>query len=160
MKTRTSEESWERLDTEFDHCLLDMKPYVLKHPDKKGRQCCAIWIKKLCDPGACGSGLLGRKNRNVYARLLLQMLKRGALDLPFTHKPEPGTLKPLPTYMSIYFDEPVSMKSHTNLPDWVTGELGTFGDDSWATHLEILTAHLATAEIKDHHIQFKFIYIV
>ncbi|KAJ0001415.1 hypothetical protein NQD34_006435, partial [Periophthalmus magnuspinnatus] len=133
------EESWERLDTEFDHCLLDMKPYVLKHPDKKGRQCCAIWIKKLCDPGACGSGLLGRKNRNVYARLLLQMLKRGALDLPFTHKPEPGTLKPLPTYMSIYFDEPVSMKSHTNLPDWVTGELGTFGDDSWATHLESST---------------------
>ncbi|XP_055008757.1 centrosomal protein of 112 kDa isoform X2 [Boleophthalmus pectinirostris] len=130
------EDSWERLDTEFDHCLLDMKPYVLKHPDKKGRQYCAIWIKKLCDPGACGSGLLGRKNRNVYARLLLQMLKRGALDRPFTHKPEPGTLKTLPTYMSIYFDEPVSIKNHTNLPDWVTGELGAFDDDSWNTHLE------------------------
>uniref|UniRef100_A0AAV2KGZ3 DUF4485 domain-containing protein n=1 Tax=Knipowitschia caucasica TaxID=637954 RepID=A0AAV2KGZ3_KNICA len=45
------EDSWERLDTEFDHCLLDMKPYVLKHPDKKGRQYCAIWIKKLCSKG-------------------------------------------------------------------------------------------------------------
>ncbi|XP_072299473.1 centrosomal protein of 112 kDa [Eucyclogobius newberryi] len=130
------EDSRERLDTEFDHCLLDMKPYVLKHPDKRERQCCAIWIKKLCDPGACGSGLLGQKNRNVYARLLLQMLKRGALDRPFTQKPGAGTLKTLPTYMSIYFDEPVSIKSHTDLPDWVTGELGACDDDSWATHLE------------------------
>uniref|UniRef100_A0A8C6TNA8 Centrosomal protein 112 n=1 Tax=Neogobius melanostomus TaxID=47308 RepID=A0A8C6TNA8_9GOBI len=130
------DDSWERLDTEFDHCLLDMKPYVLKHPDKKERQRCAIWIKKLCDPGACGSGLLGRKNRNVYARLLLQMLRRGVLDGPFSHKPEHGTLKTLPTYMSIYFDEPVSVKSQTGPPDWVTGELGAFGDDSWPIHLD------------------------
>lgn len=28
--------SSERLDTEFDHFLLDMKPYVLKHPSKIG----------------------------------------------------------------------------------------------------------------------------
>lgn len=28
--------SSERLDTEFDHFLLDMKPYVLKHPSKTG----------------------------------------------------------------------------------------------------------------------------
>lgn len=63
------------------------------------RQRCAQWIKKLCDPAACGSGLIGRKNRNMYARLLLQMLKRGVLDGPFTSKPEPGSLKTLPTYM-------------------------------------------------------------
>lgn len=138
-----SEDSWERLDTEFDHCLLDMKPYVLKHPDKKERQRCAIWIKKLCDPGACGSGLLGRKNRNVYARLLLQMLKKGALDGPFTSKPEPGGLKTLPTYMSIYFDEPVSSKSSAVPPDWVTGELETYGDDdSWGTNLDKITKKL------------------
>lgn len=130
------EDSWERLDTEFDHCLLDMKPYVLKHPDKKERQRCAIWIKKLCDPGSCGSGLLGRKNRNVHARLLLQMLKRGVLDAPFSHKPENGTLKTLPAYMSIYFDEPVGIKCHTGPPDWVTGELGAYGDDSWPMLLE------------------------
>uniref|UniRef100_A0A669D8S5 Centrosomal protein 112 n=1 Tax=Oreochromis niloticus TaxID=8128 RepID=A0A669D8S5_ORENI len=91
--------SSERLDTEFDHFLLDMKPYVLKHPSKIERQRCAQWIKKLCDPAACGSGLIGRKNRNMYARLLLQMLKRGVLDGPFTSKPEPGSLKTLPTYM-------------------------------------------------------------
>lgn len=63
------------------------------------RQRCAQWIKKLCDPATCGSGLIGRKNRNMYARLLLQMLKRGVLDGPFTSKPEPGSLKTLPTYM-------------------------------------------------------------
>uniref|UniRef100_A0A3Q4G2N6 Centrosomal protein 112 n=1 Tax=Neolamprologus brichardi TaxID=32507 RepID=A0A3Q4G2N6_NEOBR len=91
--------SSERLDTEFDHFLLDMKPYVLKHPSKTERQRCAQWIKKLCDPATCGSGLIGRKNRNMYARLLLQMLKRGVLDGPFTSKPEPGSLKTLPTYM-------------------------------------------------------------
>lgn len=30
------EDSWERLDSEFDHFLLDMKPYVLKHTNKTG----------------------------------------------------------------------------------------------------------------------------
>uniref|UniRef100_A0A673CDR4 Centrosomal protein 112 n=1 Tax=Sphaeramia orbicularis TaxID=375764 RepID=A0A673CDR4_9TELE len=93
------EDSWERLDKEFDHCLLDMKPYVLKHPNKTERQRCAIWIKKFCDPASWGSGLLGRRNRNLYARLLLHMLKRGDLEGPFNTKPEPGTLKTLPTYM-------------------------------------------------------------
>uniref|UniRef100_A0A7N6B033 DUF4485 domain-containing protein n=1 Tax=Anabas testudineus TaxID=64144 RepID=A0A7N6B033_ANATE len=93
------EDSWERLDIEFDHFLLDMKPYVLKHPDKTERQRCAMWIKKLCDPAACGSGWTGRKNRNIYARLLLHMLKKGVLELPFTSKPEPGSLKTLPAYM-------------------------------------------------------------
>ncbi|KAM3597869.1 uncharacterized protein V6R79_010471 [Siganus canaliculatus] len=132
-------DSWERLDTEFDHLLLDMKPYVLKHPDKKERQRCALWIKKLCDPASCGSGVTGCKNRNMYARLLLHMLKRGMLELPFTHKPEPGSLKTLPTYMSIYFDEPLTGRSmeHSNayLPDWVTGELGGHADESLSVGL-------------------------
>lgn len=30
------EDSWDRLDTEFDRFLLDMKPYVLKHPIRTG----------------------------------------------------------------------------------------------------------------------------
>lgn len=63
------------------------------------RQRCAVWIKKLCDPDVCGSGLTGRKNRNLYTRLLLHMLKRGVLEGPFTSKPEPGSLKTLPAYM-------------------------------------------------------------
>ncbi|KAK9535053.1 hypothetical protein VZT92_007458 [Zoarces viviparus] len=148
------EDSW--LDTEFDNFLLDMKPYVLKHPNKTERQRCAVWIKKLCDPAACGSGVMGRKNRNMHARLLLYMLKRGVLERPFTGKPEPGSLKTLPTYMSIYFDEPLSGRSaehsHAGLPDWVTGELGGYADDSLLK--DIATSTPVTA----HHsrrIQFK-----
>ncbi|MGH0143746.1 UNVERIFIED_CONTAM: hypothetical protein FKN15_044774 [Acipenser sinensis] len=134
----SQEQTWEKLDSEFDHYLVDMKPYVLKLPHKSERQRCALWIKKLCEPSGSGTGVMGRKNRNMYARLLLHMLRRGALEGPFTHRPEPGTLKTLPTYMSIYFDEPLSARpldqSSERLPDWVTGELGSRDskvDDSW-----------------------------
>uniref|UniRef100_A0A8D0H287 DUF4485 domain-containing protein n=1 Tax=Sphenodon punctatus TaxID=8508 RepID=A0A8D0H287_SPHPU len=87
------------------------------------------WIKKLCEPSGAGTGIMGRKNRNLYGKLLLHMLKGGVLEGPFTHKPEPGILKPLPSYMSIYFDEPNTARirsgSPEGLPDWVMGELGT-----------------------------------
>lgn len=63
------------------------------------RQRCALWIRKLCEPSGTGAGLLGRKNRNLYAKLLLHMLRRGVLEGPFTHRPESGTLKTLPSYM-------------------------------------------------------------
>ncbi|XP_010224286.1 PREDICTED: centrosomal protein of 112 kDa [Tinamus guttatus] len=106
------EEVWEKLDAEFDHCVVDMKPYVLKLQHRSG----------------AGTGIVGRKNRNLYAKLLLHMLKRGVLEGPFTYKPEPGLLKTLPSYMSIYFDEPNSTRvrssSPDHLPDWVMGELG------------------------------------
>ncbi|XP_068575184.1 centrosomal protein of 112 kDa [Cebidichthys violaceus] len=148
------EDSWDRLDTEFDHFLLDMKPYVLKHPNKTERQRCAVWIKKLCDPAACGSGVMGRKNRNMHTRLLLYMLKRGVLERPFTSKPEPGSLKTLPTYMSIYFDEPLSGRSaehsHAGLPDWVTGELGGYTDDS------LLKDRASSTPVAAHHRRILF----
>ncbi|XP_070837049.1 centrosomal protein of 112 kDa [Chaetodon trifascialis] len=147
------EDSWERLDTEFDYFLLDMKPYVLKLSNKTERQQCAMWIKKLCDPAACGSGLIGRENRNMYARLLLHMLQRGVLKLPFISKPEPGILKTLPTYMSIYFDEPLTGRyaehSNAGLPDWVTGELGAYTDDSLVVgHLKDRTS---STPVTAHH---------
>ncbi|TNN85462.1 Centrosomal protein [Liparis tanakae] len=147
------EDSCDRLDTEFDQFLLDMKPYVLKHHNKTERQRCAIWIKKLCDPTTCGSGVTGRKNRNMHARLLLYMLQRGVLERPFTSKPEPGSLKTLPTYMSIYFDEPLSGRpveqSDAGLPDWVTGELGRYSDDSLAASL--LQDPACSTPIAAHH---------
>ncbi|KAM9391803.1 centrosomal protein of 112 kDa [Pholidichthys leucotaenia] len=146
------EHSLDRLDTEFDHFLLDMKPYVLKHLQKSERQRCALWIKKLCDPASCGSGLMGRKNRNIYARLLLHMLKRGVLEGPFSSKPELGILKTLPAYMSIYFDEPLSGPSaeysNRDLPDWVTGELGGTSDDSLG--MDLLKDRPSSTPIKDH----------
>ncbi|XP_063208670.1 centrosomal protein of 112 kDa isoform X5 [Chroicocephalus ridibundus] len=66
------------------------------------------------------------------------MLKRGVLEGPFTHKPEAGILKTLPSYMSIYFDEPNSTRVRSSspdcLPDWVMGELGngeSKHEESW-----------------------------
>ncbi|NXF61597.1 CE112 protein, partial [Ciccaba nigrolineata] len=104
------------------------------------RQRCALWIKKLCEPSGAGTGIEGRKNRNLYAKLLLHMLKRGVLEGPFTHKPEPGILKTLPSYMSIYFDEPNSTRAQSSspdcLPDWLLGELGNSEskhEESWRT---------------------------
>uniref|UniRef100_A0AAR2K338 DUF4485 domain-containing protein n=1 Tax=Pygocentrus nattereri TaxID=42514 RepID=A0AAR2K338_PYGNA len=145
------EGSLERLDSEFDHCLVDMKPYVLKLPHKTERQRCALWIKKLCDPVSSGSGLTGKKNRNAYTRLLLVMLKRGVLEGPFTHKPEPGSLKTLPAYMSIYFDEPLVARprgqSSAMLPDWVSGELG-HADDTWSSLLKDSSSPLPNSHRK------------
>ncbi|XP_075297276.1 centrosomal protein of 112 kDa isoform X1 [Opisthocomus hoazin] len=134
----SEEEIWEKLDAEFDHCVVDMKPHVLKLQLRSERQRCALWIKKLCEPSGAGTGIAGRKNRNLYAKLLLHMLKRGVLEGPFTHKPEPGILKTLPSYMSIYFDEPNSRRVRSSspdcLPDWVMGELGNSEskhEESW-----------------------------
>ncbi|XP_006912482.2 centrosomal protein of 112 kDa isoform X2 [Pteropus alecto] len=100
------------------------------------RQRCALWIRKLCEPSGTGVGIMGRKNRNLYAKLLLHMLKRGVIEGPFIHRPEPGTLKTLPSYMSIYFDEPnpaqAKASSPERLPDWVMGELGSSKhSESW-----------------------------
>ncbi|XP_072602864.1 centrosomal protein of 112 kDa isoform X4 [Vulpes vulpes] len=129
MEIGSEEEKWEKLDAEFDHFVVDMKPFVLKLSHRSERQRCALWIRKLCEPSGTGAGIVGRKNRNLYAKLLLHMLKRGVLEGPFTHRPEPGTLKTLPSYMSIYFDEPNPARakgsSPEGLPDWVMGELGT-----------------------------------
>uniref|UniRef100_H0V208 DUF4485 domain-containing protein n=1 Tax=Cavia porcellus TaxID=10141 RepID=H0V208_CAVPO len=129
MEMESEEEKWEKLDAEFDHFVVDMKPFVLKLPHRSERQRCALWIRKLCEPSGTGTGTMGRKNRNLYAKLLLHMLQRGVLEGPFTQRPEPGTLKTLPSYMSIYFDEPsptrVKGSSPERLPDWVVGELRT-----------------------------------
>ncbi|NXG62283.1 CE112 protein, partial [Hemiprocne comata] len=137
-KMNGEEELWEQLDTELDHYVVDMRPYVLKLQHSSERQRCALWIKKLCEPSGAGTGVVGRKNRNLYAKLLLHMLKRGVLEGPFAHKPEPGRLKTLPSYMSIYFDEPSSRSVRTSspdcLPDWVLGELGNSEskhEESW-----------------------------
>ncbi|XP_061033063.1 centrosomal protein of 112 kDa isoform X7 [Eubalaena glacialis] len=128
MEMGSEEEKWEKLDAEFDHFVVDMKPFVLKLPHRSERQRCALWIRKLCEPSGTGAGVTGRRNRNLYAKLLLHMLRQGALEGPFTHRPEPGTLKTLPSYMSIYFDEPnpaqAKGSSPEGLPDWVMGELG------------------------------------
>ncbi|XP_072168170.1 centrosomal protein of 112 kDa-like [Diadema setosum] len=115
------------LDDEFDKFLAEMKPYVLKLPHASERQRCALWIKKLCE--APGHGTVGRKNRNMYTKLLVHMLKKGMLEGPFSSRPDPGPLPTLPAYTSIYFDEPTQTRALRRgeqghiLPDWVSGEL-------------------------------------
>lgn len=39
------EDAWDKLDTEFDHYLVDMKPYVLKLPHKSGKPT-SSWLKE------------------------------------------------------------------------------------------------------------------
>ncbi|XP_059509604.1 centrosomal protein of 112 kDa isoform X2 [Stegostoma tigrinum] len=144
------EETWEQLDSEFDHYLVDMKPYVLKLSHMSERQRCALWIKKLCDPSGAGAGVMGRKNRNMYAKLLLHMLRRGVLEGPFTHRPEPGSLKTLPSYMSIYFDEPSFSKPLDHgiegIPDWVTGDPGS-GDSKSSGSLRSCSKDNASSDL-------------
>ncbi|XP_061741253.1 centrosomal protein of 112 kDa isoform X2 [Nerophis ophidion] len=144
-------ESTETMNAEFNGLVGDMKPYIIKHPNESERQHCALWIKKLSDPATCGSSLNGHSDRNLYARLLLQMLKRGVLEGPFASKPEPGNLKTLPNYMSIYFDEPINSRPvdhcKATLPDWVTGELVGCTNDSLAAGLPKNTSSPRTAYI-------------
>ena len=40
------------------------------------------------------------RNRNVYARLLLEQLRAGVLEVPFTALPPQGPLPTLPTYLT------------------------------------------------------------
>ncbi|XP_041881431.1 centrosomal protein of 112 kDa isoform X1 [Corvus kubaryi] len=124
----SEEEIKEKLDAELDRCVVAMKPYVLNLKHSSERKRCSLWIKKLCRPSGTGIGIVGRENRNLYAKLLLHMLQRGVLDGPFTQKPEEGMLKTLPAYMSVYFDEPSSPRVRNSSPDcypeWVVGELG------------------------------------
>ncbi|NWR42052.1 CE112 protein, partial [Regulus satrapa] len=127
-KMSSEDEIKEELDAELDRCVVAMKPYVLNLKHSTERKRCSLWIKKLCKPSGAGIGIVGRENRNLYAKLLLHMLQRGVLDGPFSQKPEEGMLKTLPAYMSVYFDEPsaprVRNSSLERLPEWVVGELG------------------------------------
>ncbi|NXY64209.1 CE112 protein, partial [Callaeas wilsoni] len=127
-KMSSEDEIKEKLDAELDRCVVAMKPYVLNLQESSERKRCLLWIKKLCKPSGAGTGIVGRENRNLYAKLLLHMLQRGVLDDPFSQKPEEGMLRTLPAYMSVYFEEPSSPRvrnsSRDCLPEWVVGELG------------------------------------
>ncbi|NXK33042.1 CE112 protein, partial [Piprites chloris] len=126
-KMSSEDEICEKLDTELNRYIVAMKPFVLKLQDSSERRICALWIKKLCRPSGAGVGLEGRRNRNLYAKLLLHMLKRGVLEGPFAQKPEQGLLESLPSYMTAYIEKVSSAGALSNssdcLPEWVVGEL-------------------------------------
>ncbi|NXU01233.1 CE112 protein, partial [Buphagus erythrorhynchus] len=130
-KMSSEDEIKEKLDAELDRCIVAMKPYVLNLQCRSERKRCSLWIKKLCKPSEAGVGIVGRENRNLYAKLLLHMLQRGVLNGPFSQKPEEGMLRALPPYMSVYFDEPrVQNSSPDHIPEWVMGELGNHGSNA------------------------------
>ena len=129
----------EKLDEVFNNFVDGMKPFVLKLAKKTERQRIAAWIKKLCEPP--GTSLLSRKNRNMYAQVLLAMLKRDLIEEPFSQHPESGPLPTMPAYMSIYADDPTVQSSlsereveDSDTPSWITGELehaaDSYRDDS------------------------------
>ncbi|XP_028406543.1 centrosomal protein of 112 kDa-like [Dendronephthya gigantea] len=133
----------EKLDDTFNSFVDCMKPFVLKLAKKTERQRIAMWIKKLCEPPGNGASLMSRKNRNMYAQVLLAMLKRDLIEEPFSQQPEPGPLPTMPAYMSIYADDPTVQSSLSEqeaddsdtAPSWIRGELanssdGSFQDDS------------------------------
>ncbi|NXQ31138.1 CE112 protein, partial [Alaudala cheleensis] len=126
-KMSSEDQIKEKLDAELDRFIVAMKPYILNLQNSSERKRCSLWIKKLFKPSETGTGIVGRENRNLYAKLLLHMLQRGVLEGPFSQKPEEGMLKTLPAYMSVYFDEPssprVQSSSPDRLPEWVVGEL-------------------------------------
>ncbi|XP_068066128.1 centrosomal protein of 112 kDa [Anomalospiza imberbis] len=138
----SEDEIKEKLDAELDGYVVAMKPYVLNLQNSSERKRCLLWIKKLCKPLGAGIGIVGRENRNLYAKLLLHMLQRGVLNGPFSQKPEEGMLKTLPAYMSVYFDEPSSPKVGNSrpdcLPEWMVGELGNH--DSNVSSVEDLSS--------------------
>ncbi|CAB3998794.1 centrosomal of 112 kDa-like [Paramuricea clavata] len=123
----------EKLDEIFNNFVDCMKPFVLKLAKKSERQRIAMWIKKLCEPP--GTSLLSRKNRNMYAQVLLAMLKRDLIEEPFSQQPEAGPLPTMPAYMSIYADDPTVQSSLSeqevediNTPSWIRGELESTSD--------------------------------
>ncbi|XP_065065882.1 centrosomal protein of 112 kDa-like isoform X2 [Rhopilema esculentum] len=113
------------LDEAFKSYIDDMKPFVLSLPDKSDRQRIALWIKKLCGP--VGQKSSERKNRNLYAQILFQMLRKGWIDEPFDDEPAPGPLQILPAYMSRHEDATTKKKqsktSNNRAPEWIRGEL-------------------------------------
>jgi len=44
MEMGREEEKWEKLDAEFDHFVVDMKPFVLKLPHRSGKIMFENWV--------------------------------------------------------------------------------------------------------------------
>ncbi|XP_046854962.1 centrosomal protein of 112 kDa-like [Xenia sp. Carnegie-2017] len=134
--------SADQLDDAFHNMVSNMKPFVLKLDRKSERERMALWIKKLCENP--GSSLNSRENRNMYAEVLLSMLKRNIIDEPFCLRPESGPLPTLPKSMSVYMDESSRLSSSSSwyenenensiTPSWIKRELnvssGMKRDDS------------------------------
>ena len=61
-----------------------------------------MWVTKFREPQ---EGLHAKRNRNEYMQLLKRMLRKGIVEAPFTHTPQPGLLPVLPAFMSVLYND-------------------------------------------------------
>ncbi|XP_065659320.1 centrosomal protein of 112 kDa isoform X4 [Hydra vulgaris] len=110
--------SKESLDNAFQKMVIQMKPYVLQNTNVKESRFIRAWIKKLCNEAIYS--IAERKNRNLYALLLLTMLHDGSLDEPFTTLPTDGVLPTIPAYIVDHLNSIDVNKKKIGLePSWL-----------------------------------------
>ena len=100
----TTDRECERLDTEFLTMLSDaeMQHFYRKLPHRADCDRCVMWVTKFREPQ---EGLHAKRNRNEYMQLLKRMLRKGIVEAPFTHTPQPGLLPVLPAFMSAHYND-------------------------------------------------------
>ncbi|XP_065680882.1 centrosomal protein of 112 kDa isoform X2 [Hydra vulgaris] len=110
--------SKESLDDAFQKMVIQMKPHVLQNTNVKESRFIRAWIKKLCNEAIYS--IAERKNRNLYALLLLTMLHDGSLDEPFTTLPTDGVLPTIPAYIVDHLNSIDVNKKKIGLePSWL-----------------------------------------
>ena len=113
----TTDRECERLDTEFLTMLSDseMQHFWTKLPHRADRDRCVMWITKFREPQ---EGLHAKRNRNEYMQLMKRMLRKGIVEAPFTHTPQPGLLPVLPAFMSVLYNDYNSIFNVHNQSNW------------------------------------------
>lgn len=120
----TTEMVIKRLDEELEELVAQMNVYF-RQIKSDWQTVCGEWITKLCME--TGTTVTEKKNRTMYAKLLLHMLKQGTIDGPFLGRPPLGPLPSLPSDMLKYFNaglvSPVQSPREVKLPDWLISAL-------------------------------------
>ncbi|GAB4817988.1 hypothetical protein N2152v2_005034 [Parachlorella kessleri] len=94
--------------TELDSSFEKVKLAVMQHVSLLQRQAqvrVKNWLKKLSEETA---NVVWKKNRNAFARLLLDQLRAGRLAEPFHQMPPDGPLPTLPKHAAYAFAQPKS----------------------------------------------------
>ena len=99
----------------FKKLVENIKSFAVKLSNREERRIVAAWVNKLCEPLYSSTSQTERKNRNLYAQILLKMLQKTHLKKPFTEKPNTGKLPTIPVYMSSYLNESESGRE----PQWL-----------------------------------------
>ncbi|KAL3138552.1 hypothetical protein ABBQ32_006328 [Trebouxia sp. C0010 RCD-2024] len=78
-----------------------------------------LWLSKLSEQGASPTlqtnNPVWKKNRNAYAKLLLNQLKQGRLEKPFNAAPPSGPLQTLPASLTYAFSLPRTSSTRSTL---------------------------------------------